>query len=208
MDQIDDISVLKTFIEKLYPEEQDAIFKVAATRGHLKTLAILGKIDEEKYSMIEAGKIAVKRHLEPIVAKYLHNSTNFFNIDRKIGLDDEKTSSNPIEKILVSKEDQALFIRLKKKVFEESQIIKKLREAFEPKDILGTSLMISKKRESDVSDDQLQVIAVGVNDMLNRMHPTKFKALMSMFHQFEQEKTVLYKTKKLVSSLFLKELKN
>lgn len=67
---ITNIEVLEKFIAKITPEEQNAIFKVAATRGHSKPLMILGKIDDKKYSMEEALNLAKKRNLTKIVTNF------------------------------------------------------------------------------------------------------------------------------------------
>jgi len=104
-ESIANIEVLKKFITKLQSEEQYVIFRLAATRGHMKPLVILGKLDD-KYTLIEAVKLATKRRLTPIVVKYCNS------------LVDDVETMNTIEKTL-DKHDKKFFLDCENMQFEQ-----------------------------------------------------------------------------------------
>lgn len=155
LDNVSDLEDLERFITQLSKEEQEAIFKVAATRGHMKTLTLLGKFDD-KYKLVEATKLATKRRLTPIVLKYC------------ISLVDDNKAIESIEKTL-SKKDKTFFIDCKKKFDDNKNMqLNSLQEIF-----------------TSTDDHQLKEIIKIIQPIMQNAHPTKFNAMVNEFRKKE-----------------------
>lgn len=96
---------LGTFIQKLDPEQQDDIFRIAASRGHLHALTLLTKLDSKKYSFTQAAQLALHRRIEKVLIKYFSTITDLY--------------SN-VEKTITNQQDLEYLKKIKEKVDQES----------------------------------------------------------------------------------------
>lgn len=157
---------LETFLRKLTATEQDEIFRLAATRGHMFTLDILRKIDSKKYSYTEAVKIAVKRRCKKALTKYLSFSTEdtrkMFSMFSENT--DKKEFCSHFEKALTSKQDLEFFKKIKDNVINNTELF--------------------DKKFDTANDMQKFTIITCIRDMIKR-DPTRFDAMVAQFQQSE-----------------------
>lgn len=74
---------LGKFLQKLNANQQDDIFCVAASRGHLHTLTLLTTLHPKRYSLAQAAHLALLRNLEKVLIKYFSVITDLHTHFRK-----------------------------------------------------------------------------------------------------------------------------
>lgn len=163
---------LENFIHKLDADQQDDIFRIAATRGHMYALHILSKIDPEEYSLEQAAHVALSRRCEKTFKKYLSLSPELHTYFKKMFSLPQDAKDEDLS------DDQKFFERVNNSIkFTRTEITQALDKV-------------------ELTKPQKQELITCIHDTLSN-DPAKLVSMIACLQKHEQDKSILSSIKRI-----------